>query len=237
MKLNNRELHSLFVEKGITHLHHANTVATATTFIEQGGLLSRGDVEDMKLSQTYQASDEEDKQFDVWYDVFVDTADLHDWFGRQNIYGPVLFKFNIDLLLKDDLEVWVTKNNPMYWHSGLTDVDKYFQSVQELRNEWNTIERQKKMVTIRKPGKPILFENLEKIILDDPRVKIYGTHVLSAEMITGLARATVNIQSIRALFEYRSCSSCYCQSNYLNQVSTEQLARLFLPKEHEKYPD
>lgn len=93
------------------------------------------------------------------------------------------------------------------------------------------------MVTIRKPGKSILFENLEKIILDDPRVKIYGTHVLSAEMITGLARATVNIQSIRALFEYRSCSSCYCQSNYLNQVSTEQLARLFLPKEHEKYPD
>ena len=124
MKLNNRELYFLFVEKDITHLHHANTVATATTFIEQGGLLSRGDVEDMQLSQTYQASDEEDKQFDVWYDVFVDTADLHDWFGRQNIYGPILFKLNIDFLLKDDLEVWVTKNNPMYWHSGLTDVDR-----------------------------------------------------------------------------------------------------------------
>jgi hypothetical protein len=235
MKLNNRELYFLFVEKDITHLHHANTVATATTFIEQGGLLSRGDVEDMQLSQTYQASDEEDKQFDVWYDVFVDTADLHDWFGRQNIYGPILFKLNIDFLLKDDLEVWVTKNNPMYWHSGLTDVDKYFQSVQELRDEWKTIERQKKMVTIRKPGKPILFENLEKVIVDDPRVKIYDTYVLSAEMNAGLTKATENVKNLRSLFEYRLCSSCYCHSNYLKQVSTEQLARLFLPKEHEKY--
>ena len=122
MKLNNSELHALFVEKDITHLHHANTVATSITFIESGGLLSRADVEDHNLCQTVQASDDEDKQFDVWHDVFVDTADLHEWFGRQNIYGPILFKFNIVFLLSDELEVWVTKNNPMYWQGEITNV-------------------------------------------------------------------------------------------------------------------
>lgn len=237
MKLNNQELHALFIEKGITHLHHANTVATSITFIENDGLLSRGDVEAHNLCQTYQASDEEDKLFDVWHDVFVDTADLHEWFGRQNLYGPILFKFNIDFLLKDDLEVWVTKNNPMYWNADLSSSDKYFQSVQELRDSWNSIERQKKMVTIRKPGRPILFENLEKVLVDDPKVKIYDNCTLSTEMSKALGKATENCLALRPLFEYRSCSSCYCHSNYLNQVVPEQLARLFLPKGHDKYPD
>lgn len=237
MKLNNQELHSIFVEKGITHLYHANSVATSITFIESGGLLSRGDVESQNLSQTVQASDEQDKQFDVWHDIFLDTVDLHEWFERQNLYGPILFKINIDFLLKDELDVWVTKNNPMYWHTGLTESDKYFQSVQELRESWDSIECQKKMVTIRKPCKPVLFENLEKIIVDNPKVQIHDTCILSKEMKEALGKATENALSLRPLFEYRSCTSCYCHSNYLNQVASEQLARLFLPKWHKIYPD
>ncbi|TBT37353.1 hypothetical protein D5E81_24615 [Vibrio parahaemolyticus] len=71
MKLDNQELHELLVQKGVTHFHHANSLATAVTFIEEGGLLSRGDVEKEDLIQTNQSSDDDDKDFDVWDDVLL----------------------------------------------------------------------------------------------------------------------------------------------------------------------
>ncbi|RTZ23381.1 hypothetical protein EKN09_09165, partial [Vibrio penaeicida] len=126
MKLDNQELHELLVKKGVTHFHHANSLATAITFIEEEGLLSRGDVEKEDLIQTNQSSDDDDKDFDVWDDIFIDIVDLHGYFPRQNLYGPVLFKFNIDFLLDDDLDIWVTKNNPIYWNHQLKHSDKYF---------------------------------------------------------------------------------------------------------------
>ncbi|TOB51551.1 hypothetical protein, partial [Vibrio parahaemolyticus] len=168
MRLDNRELYELLSEKEVTHFHHANTVATSITFIENNGLLSRGDVANNGLYQTPQASDEEDIKFDVWGDVFIDTVDLHGLFPRQNLYGPVLFKFGLDFLLNEDLHVWVTKNNPMFWSDNLSQEDKYFQSVGELRQRWNEFDTQRKMVTIRKPQRPVLFQYLEEIIIDNP---------------------------------------------------------------------
>lgn len=82
MRLDNRELHDLLIEKGVTHFYHANTLATSITFIENGGLLSRGDVETNGFFQTPQTSDADDVMFDVWHDVFIDIVDLHGLFPR-----------------------------------------------------------------------------------------------------------------------------------------------------------
>ncbi|WP_446917456.1 hypothetical protein, partial [Klebsiella pneumoniae] len=98
MKIDNIQLHSFLRSQDITYFHHANTVATAISFIRNGGLVSRSDIERLGAFQTMQESDPEDKQYDVWGDVFLDTVDLHGYFPRQNLYGPVLFKFNIDFL-------------------------------------------------------------------------------------------------------------------------------------------
>lgn len=70
MKLKNRELYELFEEKGVKNLFHANTVATSITFLEEGGLLSRDWVERNERYQTPQSSDDVDKLFDVFDDVF-----------------------------------------------------------------------------------------------------------------------------------------------------------------------
>lgn len=50
--MTNEEIKSILKEKEVKHLYHANTVATACTFLENGGLLSRGYVEDHDLFQT-----------------------------------------------------------------------------------------------------------------------------------------------------------------------------------------
>ena len=99
MKLDNLELHNLYKQKDIHFLYHANSVATAITFIKQGGLLSRGAVESKGLYQTPQSSDAIDQVFNVWNDIFLDTIDLHGYFPRQNLYGPISFQFPIDFLL------------------------------------------------------------------------------------------------------------------------------------------
>ncbi|MUK79140.1 hypothetical protein GNP84_19905 [Aliivibrio fischeri] len=237
MKLNNIALHEFFREKSITHLHHANTVATSISFILSGGLLSRGDIERRSLTQTIQASDDEDKEFNVWDDVFLDTADLHGYFPRQNLYGPVLFKLNIAFLLEDNVDVWITKDNPMYWTSSVSTEDRYFQSVDELRAKWNQYDRQKKMITIRKPGRPVLFSSLEEITIDDPRIQIYGDTHVANEMIKALSSAIQHQPELQGKIKLRECNGCYCRNNYLYQVSTEQSARLFLPKEHSHFPD
>ncbi|HCM1327573.1 hypothetical protein HJ010_24285 [Vibrio parahaemolyticus] len=237
MKLNNIELYNFFLEKGILNLHHANTVATSISFILSGGLLSRGDIERSTLTQTSQASDGEDKEFDVWDDVFLDTADLHGYFPRQNLYGPVLFKFNIGFLLEDNVDVWITKDNPMFWNASQSNVERYFQSVDELRTTWDQYDRQKKMITIRKPRRPVLFSSLEEIIVDDPRIQIYGDIHVFTEMRNALFAATEGFHGLRDKFRVRECGYCYCHDNYLRQIPTEQAARLFLPKEHAHFPD
>lgn len=235
MKLNNLALYELLKKKGIFYFNHANTVATSITFLTEGGLLSREYIEREGLIQTKQGSDEDDKEFNVWNDVFIDTVDLHGHFPRQNLYGPVLFKFNIDFLIEDKLDIWVTKNNPIYWNSQTKEKEKYFQSIEELEQNWDKYPTQQKMFTVRKPERPILFEFLEEIILDNPKVIIYDDISLRKEAMNALKRATKGSSILQKKIVIRECSNCYCQSNYLNQVNVEDLARLFLPVQHSKF--
>ncbi len=229
MKIDNIKLYEFLQEKGITHFFHANTLTTALTFIENNGLLSRGLVEKLGLNQTIQSSDDDDKRFDVWDDVFVDTTDLHGYFPRQNLYGPILFKFNIEFLLENTLDIWITKNNPIYWNSTLTNQDKYFQDIDDLKMNWDVFDRQRKMFTIRKSDKPILFNNLEKIIVDNPNVQLGDKTHLYNEVVRELTAIAEKNTFLKGKFEDRNCSSsCFCKKNYLYDIGEENLRRLFL---------
>lgn len=230
MKLDTQELFDLLTEKNIHYLHHANTVATAITYIEAGGLLSRGYVENAGLFQTKQASDPIDKKFDVFEDIFLDSTDLHTYFNRQNHYGPILFKFSIDFLREENFDVWVTKDNPINWNSNMSDGDKYFESVAELMEKWDKYQRQRKMITIRKVAMPILFNYIDCVILDDPRVQIPSSGIVYFnEAVEGLKQAYNGRGELKNKFKTRECSNCFCRSNYLNELPVAKLNRIFLP--------
>ena len=235
MKLDNKELYDLLTEKGIHYLHHANTVSTSITFITQEGLMSRGGIESKGLFQSAQSSDDADKRFNVWNDIFLDSVDLHGYYPRQNFYGPILFKFPVELLLLKDYNVWITKDNPIYWTTAMTDSEKYFTSVKELREKWDLHQRQKKMITIRNVLEPILFEHLTEIIIDNPNVRIKEI-VLLNESVAGFKAAIVGKPHLINKFKLRSCSgSCYCRDNYLTKVTTRDLKKLFLPADHPEF--
>ncbi|AQT61638.1 hypothetical protein [Cellvibrio sp. PSBB023] len=236
MKLNNKKLYEFLKGKKVLKLFHANTVATSMTYIEEGGLLSRKAVEDRELYQTPQTSDEIDKLFDVFGDVFLDTKDLHSYFSRQNHYGPVLFQFGLELVRDERFEVWVTKDNPIYWKSNSIPSDNYFRSVEELAENWDRYDVQKKMFTIRKPSQAILFDYLESITLDNPKVRIDDVS-LRKESRKALEEATKGDFDIRKKLIWRECGYCFCSKNYLNQVPVPELTQKFLPVYHAEFEE
>ena len=180
ISINPKELYDFFASRNFNYFFDANTVRTSCTFIEQGGLLSRGAVESKGLVQTFQTSDEKDKLFNVWNDISVDLVDLHGYFPRQNLYGPVCFVIDNRFLLDDNLpNICITKNNPIYWEESMSPTQKYYSSVKEYISEFEINKRdkciQQKMFTIHDTRKKIPFKKyLVKIVLDNPKVKVDG---------------------------------------------------------------
>lgn len=170
MVISNRVIKDVLCEKGVGHLYHANTVATTASFFKVGGLLSRGAVENLGLFQTSQSSDATDKELGIWYDVFFDSVDIHNRANELNKYGPVMFVFSTDLLLMDNIEVRITKDNPIRWNTETPGSDRYFQTIQELRDEY-TKGAFYQHLTVCRMTEPIPFEPyLKKIVIDNPSV-------------------------------------------------------------------
>jgi len=230
VKLDPIEILRFLRSENIDFLYHANTVSTACTFIEQGGLLSRGAVENHGLNQTPQTSDDLDKQYNVWNDIFFDSSDLHERFNRQNHYGPVLFKFDVEILASPNLpELWITKDNPIRWTPNQTNNDRYFQDIGQIQDIYHH-GSYKEMITLRFTQNILPFQPyLQEIILDNPSVKMkdsglsFGTE---AERILAENIQNNNINNIPLTI--RDCSNCYCKGNYLNQVGVPRLKEAFL---------
>lgn len=224
MKLNPNLLYEFFTSIGINYLYHANTVTTACTFIESGGLLSRGAVEKLNLKQTPQNSDAKDKKFNVWNDIFLDCCDLHKQFSRQNKYGPVLFKLNVNLLLDSNLpDVWITKDNPIYWNESQMESDRYFSNVDELKDKYS-INSYKEMITLRFTQAPLSFKYIEEIIVDRPGIEIDGLSIYK------MATKSLSDAIHKSKYDYskvkksaRNCINCYCCDNYLTQYTSDNL--------------
>ena len=231
MRLNNKELYNFFLEKEILALYHANTVRTCITYFQSGGLLSRGAVAHLGLFQTPQSSDAADKVLGVWDDIFLDTTDLHSYFKRENHYGPVLFELDRELVLNEDFEIWITKNNPIYWKPDTPMQERYFVDVSELRQNWNKIERQRMMVTIRNNSTPILFDYVRKVVVDDPKreIAVAGQNIIVFNTAASKIKSVMPVGHILfGKFITRECGYCWCGHNYLYQRSVTDISRFYL---------
>lgn len=213
-----KEVFDALKKIGVAHLHHANSVTTSCTFLEQGGLLSREFVEQNKLVQTPQESDPIDKKFGIWGRIFVDQVDIHARAGRvkaPNEYGPVLFVIDLATLLQlpANTDVLVTKENPIYWE-GKPDPARWFQDVDELAKgvRLGTFGQ---MIMIQAPSGKLDFPNgCAQIVLDNPHQKLssgedaytHGVGRLNAAATTGKIKVSV---------ECRQCQAdCVCPKKY-----------------------
>lgn len=237
MQLDNKLVHEFLLEQGITHLFHANTVGTACTFLTEGGLISRGGIENNGLFQTPQSSDNIDKKFDVWNDIFLDSIDLHGKFPRYNYYVPVVFKINVDILLLQELPaIYVTKDNPIRWKSHVDMEEYYFQNIDEFKDAYR-IGAYKEMITLKDTLSTLYFgDYLEEIILDEPWVILTLSDTGEKIDLFKDARNTLDEYIKNSHYDYskvkikyrKKCPGvCYCSKNYL-ETSEQDLKRLFL---------
>ena len=205
----------LLLDRDVEYLYHVNTVVTSLTYINNGGLLSRGDVEDMGLLQTPQASDGLDKEFDVFYDVFFDSVDIHERAKHTNHYGAITFKFPINVLDEfDDCDILITKDNPIRWVSAKDYENNYFTNENDLYNCFSKGDFAQH-ITIKKPCRPISFDYLNSIIIETP----YDTENKTFNIaVKSIEDALTNKGYNPNLLVFRQCSSdCRCKDEYKNK--------------------
>jgi len=214
--------------EGITEIYHANSVATACLFLRTKSLLSRGSVERRGLSQTPQHSDDVDRRYSIWFDVFADTVDIHHRARRANAYGPVTFVLDAELIKKAHTgRLWVTKLNPTKW-AGKKDKERWFQGKTDLTE--HLIKGQfDQMLVFRHCGGELPFGNfLKEIILDDPKQESSeGIDLYS--MAVGALRLAMADSDIDLPITRRVCpAGCSCVEEY--DDDRDRLFMMFDPK-------
>lgn len=210
-----QDVYDILRSKLIHQLYHANTVTTSCTFLELGGLASRGHVTDLGLQQTSQPSDAIDRKYGVWYDVFVDTADIHYRAKRPNEYGPVLFSLDTAILggLPTGSEIFVTKKNPIYWIASESEDARLFTSLDDLKS--GLIEGEfSQMIIIRTPNGILPFpQNAAPIMLDDPKRNLSdGTPAFSHARAQLVATSNGSL----GVVQHKCKFDCNCVNLYQN---------------------
>lgn len=228
MDIPSQHVFSVLTEKGVAELHHANSVATACQFLRSKALMSRGTVERMGLMQTAQDSDEVDRRYSIWFDVFVDSVDIHARASRANVYGPVLFVFDLTLIDRNKTgRIWLTKENPTKW-AGKPDKERWFQGKDELSSDFLK-GRFDQMIVLRHCGGVLPFgRHLKKIILDDPKIET-DEDVNIYSMAVGALRLAMQDAGIDVPIERRQCNAgCACKAYW--KGDDERLFKMFDPK-------
>ena len=213
------DIYGILKHAGVTHLHYADSVLTSCTFLEQGAILSRGHVEDHGLKQSSQTSDELAKKYGIWNSLFVPHLDIHDREGQTkapNLYGPVLFVLDLDVLLRlpSGADVRVTKRSPAYWYDSEPESGRWFENVEEVAKSVHFGDLHK-MLAIQVPSGKLNFPNRRtRIILDDPQ-----RQVLSGENAYNHAedrlKAAAESGGVGVSIERRKCPvGCVCSSKY-----------------------
>jgi hypothetical protein len=135
--LNPEIIYDILSAKGISNLHHANTVLTSCTFFEKGNLLSREYIEMNNLKQTAQYTDDKDKKYGIFNDIFMDTIDIHDRASGKNHYGPILFVFPLSILKRPEIHfIRITKKNPSKWNENVALEDRFYTSEEEFKSNY-----------------------------------------------------------------------------------------------------
>jgi len=215
-------------DKGVTELHHANSVVTACQFLRSKALLSRGTIERIGITQTPQESDKIDQSHSIWFDVFLDSVDIHNRAHRANVYGPVLFVFDLKVIDRNGTgRLWLTKLNPTKW-AGKAQNERWFQNKADLDNNF-VLGQFDQMLVARHCGGELPFgRHLKNIILDNPKLTT-DKDVDIFSMAVGALRLAMDDGDIDIPIEQRTCGNdCACIDYWAED--DERLFQMFDPK-------
>ncbi len=229
MDIPSAHVYKHLASNGVKEIHHANSVITSCHFLRSGNLMSRGTVDRKKWFQTEQASDEDDKAYSLWFDIFVDSVDIHKRAGRANAYGPVMFVLDAKLIEEAYTgRVWVTKLNPTKWENKKRD-ERWFSSADDLKENF-VKGRFDQMVVFRHCGGELPIKDyLKEIILDDPSVELKKDEVDFYSMAYGALQLAMAEGGIDVPINKRKCvDTCLCLKDY--EANKKRTKSMYMPK-------
>lgn len=119
--INLQELKKDLRMRGMFLLFHANSVETSITFARHGMLFSRERCEKEEYPQSPQYTDNLNKTYGIFNDLFLNFSDLHNIEG-PNKYGPISFQFKanetLDYLSSNNFPTSITQVNPHLWQKA-----------------------------------------------------------------------------------------------------------------------
>ncbi|MFC6100318.1 hypothetical protein [Olivibacter domesticus] len=223
MHIPSKHVYEILVQKGVEYLFHANSVATASMFLKYRSLMSRGNTERNGLKQTPQTSDDVDKRYSVWYDIFLDAVDIHRRASKINAYGPVTFVIDVKILDRNNTgRIWVTKLNPTKW-ANKSEKHRWFQNKQDLEENF-FVGRFDQMLVLRHCGGELPLKNyISKIIVDDPQIQD-NTGVDFYSMAVGALKISMSESELKIPIERRICiPRCNCLNMYKLDINRTSL--------------
>lgn len=240
--LNPKDVYTVLKNKKISNLYHANTISTSITYLKEKNLLSRKYADDNNLNQTEQYSDELDKKYGIWDDIFLDALDIHEYLRRPNLYGPFLFSFNLELLNSGIVSfIRITKKNPVNWKDGETEDDWYYSNLEEFENSYlkgNKYQDVGKMFILKGlNGKLPLKPYLNKFILDNSNIIVnynnvgtYLSEILTTKFTEVFEQYGYNEieKQLRHKTAIINCS-CWNKYKYISKNDFQDFRRLFHP--------
>jgi hypothetical protein len=218
-----KEVLAILRGKGVTSLYHVNTVATSCSFISAGALLSRAAVEQSGSIQTPQPSDQLDKSFGIWNDIFLDGVDVHLRAGDRNHYGPVCFELSIDSVLgSGEMQdaVLVTRDNPIRWNKNQSEQQRYFITAEELTADYAYGDFSRHITLRLSNGRLPLRGHVLRIFLDDPKRELDGQPLFDLAK-TQLAKAAKDSWLIDKIQPHPCRYSCRCTASYAKYSAAE----------------
>jgi len=191
-------------------------------------LLSRGNVERLNLNQTKQYTDKIDKQYGIWYDIWLDTVDIHKRINDRNKYGSVLLEFKIQILTMPQAgEWWITKLNPTHW-SGKEVHEKWFQSEEEVEEGFKIGDFNHSLVFRHSGGQLNYQKKLKRIILDDPHMYYTEVYIDFFSLAYGALMVSMKDSDYICNIEKRKCyENCICQKSW--QKDNNGSIKSFIP--------
>lgn len=166
--MTNADIKRVLLDHNVHHLYHTNTVETSLSFLNNGGLLSRGLCEEMGLPQTPQKTDDTDKRDGIFFDIFFDASEIQCITGFS-AYGPILFQYSIDVLdIIDEDHIRVTRCNPEKWQASTSFEERYFTDRNSFYLEYNSRDFGQHITLINQHS-PLSFDYLERIVISDPQ--------------------------------------------------------------------
>ncbi|MEW8470256.1 MAG: hypothetical protein AB2637_17095 [Candidatus Thiodiazotropha sp.] len=216
MEILPKRICEILKDKGVSSILHANSVENSCLFLRNRCLMSRDSIEKLVTQKRPRKANHGTSNYSILNDIFTDTVDIHEQANSVHNHGPVLLELDIEIVNNTYTgKVWISKSNPMKWDANTHHERKWFVSAHDLEDNFRYGSFDHMVVFRHCAGKLPILGYLNRIVLDDPRLRTDRYQVDYFSMAFGALKLAMKEGGFDAPIEKRECTQdCSCLDNY-----------------------